>query len=179
MTADPLALAAALLNRDGELTRDALRAEAAAAGYGQVRITTADVDLVGSVLPSQRRLFGAEDEGEAVDVLNGLLRLAPVRPRLVVRDGDAPTLTMHGTDETFGVVYLSGFSLAAATLAAAGQVDRLRRCAATGCHVVFVDRSRAGARRYCDMRTCGNRMNVAAYRERQRSGAAPKPGRSR
>jgi predicted RNA-binding Zn ribbon-like protein len=176
MTADPLALAAALLNRDGDLTREALAAEAAQAGYDDVRVTGNDVDLVASVLPSHRRVFGAA-EAEAVDVLNGLLRLAPVRPRLVVRKGDAPALSMHGDDETFGVVYLSDFSLAAASLAAAGQVDRLRRCAATGCQVVFVDRSRAAARRYCDMRTCGNRMNVAAYRERQRT--TTKPTRSR
>lgn len=178
MTADPLSLAAALLNRDGDLTAAALAAAAADAGYGEIRVTGTDVDLVASVLPSHRRVFGATDDAEAVDVLNGLLRLAPVRPRLVVRDGDAPVLSMHGDDETFGVVYLSGFSLAAASLAAAGQIDRLRRCAGTGCEVVFVDRSRAAARRYCDMRTCGNRMNVAAYRERQRS-AADKPARSR
>ena len=75
---------------------------------------------------------------------------------------------MHAPDDAFGVIYLSDFSLAAAALAAQGQIGRLQRCAATGCDQVFVDRSRARGRRYCDMRTCGNRTNVAAYRERQR-----------
>jgi predicted RNA-binding Zn ribbon-like protein len=34
---------------------------------------------------------------------------------------------------------------------------------------VFVDLSRNRSRRYCDSRTCGNRLHVAAYRARQRT----------
>jgi predicted RNA-binding Zn ribbon-like protein len=169
---DPLALAAGLLNRTADgtlLTADLLAAEAVAAGYVGTRVDATDVDLVASVLPAQRRVFGAADESDAIDVLNGLLRLAPVRPRLVVDGSGAPTLAMHGQDEAFGVVYLSDFSLSAAALAAQGQVGRLQQCSASGCVQVFVDRSRSRGRRYCDMRTCGNRTNVAAYRERQRA----------
>src|SRR3954447_16038868 len=169
---DPLALAAGLLNRTADatpLTADLLAAEAAQAGYDAPQIEATDVDLVASVLPAQRRVFGAVDESDAIDVLNGLLRLAPVRPRLVLDPSGAPTLAMHGHDEAFGVVYLSDFSLAAAALAAQGQVGRLQQCSAAGCVQVFVDRSRSRGRRYCDMRTCGNRTNVAAYRERQRA----------
>jgi predicted RNA-binding Zn ribbon-like protein len=168
---DPLALAAALLNAtaDGAPLDLATLVEATGqAGYVDARVEAADVDLVSSVLPAQRRVFGAEREDDAVDAVNGLLRLAPVRPRRVTGDGPAPTLAMHGPDDAFGVIYLSDFALAAAALAAQGQIGRLQRCAATGCRQVFVDRSRARGRRYCDMRTCGNRTNVAAYRERQR-----------
>jgi hypothetical protein len=170
---DPLALAAVLLNAtsDGTALTLAVLAEAAAqAGYDGARIEPADVDLVASVLPGQRRIFGAAREDDAIDAVNGLLRLAPVRPRLVTEAGQPPTLAMHAPDDAFGVVYLSDFSLAAAALAAQGQIGRLQKCAATGCLQVFVDRSRARGRRYCDMRTCGNRTNVAAYRERQRRG---------
>ena len=168
---DPLALAAALLNATADgavLTVPLLAAAATDAGYDAALVAAADVDLVSSVLPAQRRVFGAEREDEAIEAVNGLLRLAPVRPRLVTGAGPAPTLAMHGPDDAFGVVYLSDFALAAAALAAQGQIGRLQRCAATGCDQVFVDRSRARGRRYCDMRTCGNRTNVAAYRERQR-----------
>jgi predicted RNA-binding Zn ribbon-like protein len=170
-TPDPLALAAALLNAtsDGSQLTPALLADAAGrAGYDRARIEPADVDLVASVLPAQRRVFGAAREDDAIDAVNGLLRLAPVRPRLVTGPGAPPTLAMHAPDDAFGVVYLSDFSLAAAALAAQGQIGRLQRCAAAGCTAVFVDRSRARGRRYCDMRTCGNRTNVAAYRARQR-----------
>jgi predicted RNA-binding Zn ribbon-like protein len=168
---DPLALAVALLNAtaDGSpMTAALLAAAAQEAGYDAARIEPSDVELVSSVLPTQRRVFGADQEADAVDAVNGLLRLAPVRPRLVTAAGAVPTLAMHAPDDAFGVIYLSDFSLAAAALAAQGQIGRLQRCAATGCTQVFVDRSRARRRRYCDMRTCGNRTNVAAYRERQR-----------
>jgi predicted RNA-binding Zn ribbon-like protein len=171
MDADPLALAVALLNAtaDGSaLTAAQLTAAATTSGYPDARVAPADVELVASVLPTQRRIFGADPEDGAIDAVNGLLRLAPVRPRLVTGGGGAPTLAMHAPDDAFGVIYLSDFSLAAATLAAQGQIGRLQRCAASGCDQVFVDRSRARGRRYCDMRTCGNRTNVAAYRERQR-----------
>jgi predicted RNA-binding Zn ribbon-like protein len=171
---DPLALAAALLNATAGtlLTPAVLSAAAGEAGYADVHIDPADTDLVSSVLPAQRRIFGAVREEDAIEAVNGLLRLAPVRPRLVTGTGGSPTLAMHAPDDAFGVIYLSDFALAAAALAAQGQIGRLQRCAATGCTQVFIDRSRARGRRYCDMRTCGNRTNVAAYRERQR--AAPR-----
>jgi predicted RNA-binding Zn ribbon-like protein len=172
---DALTLAAALLNltADGTaLTVALLSTEAAgylAAGYPAVGIAAADLDLVTSVLPAQRRVFGAAHEADAVEAVNGLLRLAPVRPRLVTGPGQSPTLAMHGPEDAFGVVYLSDFALSAAALAAQGQIARLQRCSAADCTQVFVDRSRALGRRYCDMRTCGNRTNVAAYRARQRA----------
>lgn len=48
------------------------------------------------------------------------------------------------------------------------DADRLRVCANEGCRWLFVDRSPAGRRRWCDMRTCGNRAKVARHRARQR-----------
>jgi predicted RNA-binding Zn ribbon-like protein len=53
------------------------------------------------------------------------------------------------------------------------DVHRLRVCANDGCRWVFVDRSPAGRRRWCDMRTCGNRAKVARHRARRRAGEAP------
>ena len=47
------------------------------------------------------------------------------------------------------------------------DVHRLRACANDGCRWLFVDRSPAGRRRWCDMRTCGNRAKVARHRARQ------------
>ncbi len=47
--------------------------------------------------------------------------------------------------------------------------DRLRICANNGCRYIFVDRSPAGRRRWCDMRTCGNQAKVARHRARVRA----------
>lgn len=49
------------------------------------------------------------------------------------------------------------------------DADRLRVCANDGCRWLFLDRSPAGRRRWCDMRTCGNRAKVARHRARRRS----------
>lgn len=47
--------------------------------------------------------------------------------------------------------------------------ERFRRCASPTCSGLFVDTSRAGRRRYCMPDRCGNRLNVANHRARQRS----------
>lgn len=50
-----------------------------------------------------------------------------------------------------------------------GEMSRLRVCAADDCDAVVVDLSKNRSKRYCDVGNCGNRANVAAYRERRRS----------
>jgi predicted RNA-binding Zn ribbon-like protein len=58
---------------------------------------------------------------------------------------------------------------------AAGRADRLRVCANPGCRYLFVDHSPTGRRRWCDMRTCGNRAKAARHRARARE-VAPGDG---
>jgi predicted RNA-binding Zn ribbon-like protein len=48
------------------------------------------------------------------------------------------------------------------------RLARLRQCEAGNCHLVFVDSSRPGRRRWCSMQRCGNRAKVAAFRHRNR-----------
>ncbi len=45
-------------------------------------------------------------------------------------------------------------------------VHRIRTCAAEDCHLVYVDTSRPGRRRWCSMEHCGNRHKVRALRAR-------------
>jgi predicted RNA-binding Zn ribbon-like protein len=52
----------------------------------------------------------------------------------------------------------------------------VRRCGGEGCGWLFVDRSRNGRRRWCDMATCGNRARVKAhYRRTHRAPAGGGP----
>ncbi|WP_395575797.1 CGNR zinc finger domain-containing protein [Streptomyces sp. BK79] len=44
--------------------------------------------------------------------------------------------------------------------------NRIRTCAAEDCHLVYVDTSRPGRRRWCSMEHCGNRHKVRALRAR-------------
>lgn len=52
-------------------------------------------------------------------------------------------------------------------------VDRLRMCGGTNCAWVFIDSSKAGRRRWCDMAVCGNVAKAQRFyaRSRRRSGA--------
>jgi predicted RNA-binding Zn ribbon-like protein len=43
---------------------------------------------------------------------------------------------------------------------------RIRECEREDCSLLFVDESRAGARRWCSMETCGARSKMARYRAR-------------
>lgn len=46
------------------------------------------------------------------------------------------------------------------------ELHRVRRCADPRCGRVFLDGSRNGTRRWCDMGTCGNRAKAARHRAR-------------
>jgi predicted RNA-binding Zn ribbon-like protein len=50
-----------------------------------------------------------------------------------------------------------------------GTPERLRICESAECREVFMDRSRTGRRRWCDMATCGNRAKAARHRARRRA----------
>ena len=63
------------------------------------------------------------------------------------------------------------FAMGLAWLVVAGQAGRVHTCESPTCSDVFVDLSRNRSRRYCDSRTCGNRLHVAAYRARKQATA--------
>ncbi|MEI8333026.1 MAG: ABATE domain-containing protein [Chloroflexota bacterium] len=52
-----------------------------------------------------------------------------------------------------------------------GRPDLMRFCESPDCGEAFIDRSRTGRRRWCDMATCGNRAKAARLRERRRASA--------
>jgi predicted RNA-binding Zn ribbon-like protein len=45
------------------------------------------------------------------------------------------------------------------------EVDRVRTCAASSCAWLFLDTTKNRARRWCDMKTCGNREKVRRFRD--------------
>jgi predicted RNA-binding Zn ribbon-like protein len=56
---------------------------------------------------------------------------------------------------------------AAARLVESSTLARVRACAADDCRWWFVDDTRNHSRRWCEMKTCGNRAKLRRYRERQ------------
>jgi predicted RNA-binding Zn ribbon-like protein len=51
-----------------------------------------------------------------------------------------------------------------------GELPRVRRCNDSRCSRVFLDHTRNGRRRWCEMSTCGNRAKAARFRERHQDG---------
>jgi predicted RNA-binding Zn ribbon-like protein len=58
----------------------------------------------------------------------------------------------------------------AADLLLSDDCVRVHECASDVCSWLFVDRSPAGRRRWCDMKTCGNRAKARRFYERSRAG---------
>ena len=63
---------------------------------------------------------------------------------------------------------------AAATLVTSQDASRIRRCGGDDCGWYYVDRSRNGLRRWCEMETCGTRMK--SRRRAERNAAAHEGG---
>lgn len=59
----------------------------------------------------------------------------------------------------------------AADLLVSPDLKRVRRCAGANCDWLFIDMSRNGSRRWCDMSGCGNRAKARRYYERHRARA--------
>ena len=56
---------------------------------------------------------------------------------------------------------------AAIELLMSGNLDRVRECQGEDCSWLFLDTSRNGKRRWCDMQACGNRAKARRFREQQ------------
>jgi predicted RNA-binding Zn ribbon-like protein len=119
------------------------------------------------------RIFRALACGDAVPdrdlaALNRALAVAPPRRRL------APAEAGYGWQ--VGPAAISAATLLAPVLWSTGDLmasDRRRRvrlCANEQCLWLFLDESKAGTRRWCDMASCGNRAKARRHYQRIRPG---------
>lgn len=103
-------------------------------------------------------------------------RLAAACRRYLLRMGDPvagePALVPEGK----GVQAAVGWVVAdLARSQILGTWKRLKICPSQGCGWVFIDNSKNGSRRWCEMSSCGNQHKVRAYRAKRRSTSA-RPG---
>jgi len=64
-------------------------------------------------------------------------------------------------------------------LGQAGDLRRVRECAAHDCGWLFLDTSRNRSRRWCSMQSCGNRAKVQEFRERRRGAGGEESGKGK
>ena len=167
-----LAAAAALVNTDstdGDTLTTVAELDAFVEQWGWTgrrRRDRRELDGVRALRPRLRRLWELDEDGVAEEV-NAMLREAHALPQLVTHDdwgyhlhattGDAPLADRMAVEAAMALV----------DVVRQGELDRLRRCDADDCDDVLVDLSKNRSRRFCSS-TCSNRVNVAAFRARQR-----------
>jgi predicted RNA-binding Zn ribbon-like protein len=112
-----------------------------------------------------QRTFAAVAHGtpaeDALDDFNRLLRRALEHIRLVPATGKRmkePKLRLGWEElETRFDAVIWPVVWSAASLIASGEVSQIRICGGVDCGWMYVDRSRNGLRRWCQMETCGTR----------------------
>ncbi|MFE5873405.1 CGNR zinc finger domain-containing protein [Streptomyces roseifaciens] len=137
-----------------------------------------DVAAVRSIRERFGRIFDAASTGEAARLVNELVAEAGTTPQLSAHDGYDWHVHYFAPGAAVAENLAADGAMALAFLLVAGERDRLRRCNAPDCGHAFVDLSRNRSRRYCDGRTCGNRLHVAAYRARRRGAESADSGAS-
>ncbi len=134
-------------------------------------LTRTDLLAVQELRERIRPVFAAASDGPAADMVNALVAQSPVTPRLTDHDGYAWHMHYFAPGASIAEHLAVDGGMALAYMISVGERERLRTCEAPDCEQVLVDLSRNRSKRYCDARTCGNRMHVAAYRERRRAEA--------
>jgi predicted RNA-binding Zn ribbon-like protein len=129
-------------------------------------------------LPTSAQLALARRLREAVHQLITAARAGAARPPAAVEEVNAAAsrplpapridaggqLSWHAADPVTAVLAL--IARDALDLVTSPAAGRLRECANPYCRVLFLDNSRPGARRWCDMSTCGNQAKKATFRAR-------------
>lgn len=118
------------------------------------------------------RLLAAAAEGEApaaVDLarFNAALAQAPAR-KCLAEGGDRYALEAPARSPA---VLLAPVLWSAADLLAGRRRTHLRQCANPECRWMFLDDSKSGNRRWCQMSACGNRAKARRHYEKRRAEA--------
>jgi predicted RNA-binding Zn ribbon-like protein len=135
------------------------------------RLGRRDLAAVRSLRGRIRPVFCCGDDEDAARVVNALVSQARMLPRMTNHDGYTWHVHYSAPGAPLADHLAVDCGMALAQVIAAGERTRMRRCEAPDCEQVLVDLSRNRSKRYCNARTCGNRLHVAAYRQRQRSAA--------
>ncbi|MGR8011606.1 CGNR zinc finger domain-containing protein [Streptomyces hypolithicus] len=130
-----------------------------------------DLEAVRDVRAHFADVFAASDPRTGAELINQLVAAAGTTPRLTDHDGFDWHVHYFAPGASVSDHLAADCGMALAFFVVSGEQERLRRCDAPDCRRAFVDLSRNRSRRYCDSRTCGNRLHVAAYRARRKEAA--------
>ncbi len=131
-----------------------------------VRVLSDAVELRGLL---ERLLFRISQnrpaDAEITELNDHWLSISLAESAIIRTDDDRLTLGWPRADAALESP-LWAVARAATTLVTSDDVSRIRRCGGEGCGWYYVDRSRNGLRRWCEMETCGTRMKSRRRAER-------------
>jgi predicted RNA-binding Zn ribbon-like protein len=162
----------AWLERAGALERTAARK--ALAAWGGKRAGQAVLEEARALRAAVHRLADAAVEGRPVPRavvarVNELLGRGTSVARVVPEEGGF--VTRRALRLRDPVDLLVPVAEAVADFLCHADLGRVRRCTHPACVLYFLDTTKNGTRRWCDMRACGNRANAAAYYRRHHRSA--------
>jgi predicted RNA-binding Zn ribbon-like protein len=133
---------------------------------GSRRRDAGELEQVRAMRPRLRAFWELDADGVVTEV-NAILRDSNAMPQLVRHDKWDYHLHATPPEASLADRIVVEAAMAFVDVVRQGELDRLRVCDADDCDDVVVDLSKNRSRRYCSA-TCSSRVNVAAFRARQR-----------
>ena len=125
------------------------------------------------------RTFAAVSDSQSPndkDVESICSAFADAGRRLSVVPGDDGIELRWKLDPEDAIGLLAPIAFSANELLLCDDLKRLKQC--RSCGWLFLDKSKGGRRRWCDMKTCGNRAKVTRFRQKTPRSAPSWPSRS-
>ncbi len=134
--------------------------------YGNRSGDRTELDAVRSIRPQLRSMWRMHED-DLVVAVNEVLTDYRALPQLVDHDDLGWHIHAVPQEAPLATRMLVEAAMAFTDVIRAGELDRLKNCAADDCDNIVVDLSRNRSKRFCEA-GCGNRENVRAYRDRLR-----------
>ena len=112
---------------------------------------------------AERGVASREIRADALCEINRVLGRSAGTRRLELREDGTFARAFVPVGDAFAGLLIPVVESAADALIL-GELHRVRRCADPRCGRVFLDETKNGRRRWCDMATCGNRAKAARHR---------------
>lgn len=113
-------------------------------------------------------IITADGQAQQFQIINELFRSASAIPNMVTHEPDPEPHFHYTMDDAPYSDHIKGITAyAMGRLIIMHEFHRLKTCEGVDCNRLFLDTTRNSIRRYCNGKTCGNRIHSARYRSRK------------